>query len=270
MSIGRKRQKQQTMNDTQTDVAPINLDSLWIIGPRAKGSVRNNAYHGNFVPQIPIDFIRRFTKEDDIVLDMFTGSGTALFECIPLHRRYIGFDINETIVADVLQSAKTFPRESYRLNICDICDENRVRTYISSNLNDFSSDKVDLVFSHPPYLDIINFTDHDCDLSHIGDLPMFTSQYLKAVENIWTFLKKGGYFVLVIGDIYKKGEVIPLGFTLMSALRRTFKCQLKGIIVKDIVGNRAKIGKEALWRYRAMKWGTYIFKHEYIFVFKKQ
>lgn len=258
------------MNDTATDVDSINVDSLWIIGPRAKGGIRNNTYHGNFVPQIPNDFIRRFTKEGDIVLDMFTGSGTALFECIPLHRRYIGFDINEAIVDDVRQSAQIFPEKSYRLNICDICDKEKVQSCISSNLTDFTSTDVDLIFSHPPYLDIITFTNHDCDMSHIGDLTNFTAQYLKACENVWSFLKKGGYFILVVGDVYKKGEVVPLGFTLMSAVRRTFKCQLKGIIVKDIVGNRAKIGQEALWRYRAMKWGTYLFKHEYIFVFKKQ
>lgn len=258
------------MNDTMTDIDPVNVDSLWIIGPRAKGGMRDNSYHGNFVPQIPNDFIRRFTHEGDTVLDMFTGSGTALFECIPLHRDYIGFDINETIVADVLKKAAEFPKNSYRINLCDICDREKAQKHISANLKDFKSNDVDLVFSHPPYLDIIKFTDCDCDLSHIGDLSRFTAKYIEAVGNIWQFLKKSGYFVLVIGDVYKKGEVVPLGFTLMSAIRRTFKCQLKGIVVKDIVGNRAKIGLEALWRYRAMKWGTYLFKHEYVFVFKKQ
>ena len=33
----------------------INVDSLWMIGPRAKGGKRENNYHGNFVPQIPED-----------------------------------------------------------------------------------------------------------------------------------------------------------------------------------------------------------------------
>ena len=258
------------MNDINTNVDSINVDSLWIIGPRAKGGMRNNFYHGNFVPQIPNDFIRRFTKEGDIVLDMFTGSGTALFECIPLNRRYIGFDINEAIIKEVIQSAQEFPDEKYKINICNICDKEQVQSCISSNLTEFDSTGVDLVFSHPPYLDIINFTEHDYDLSHIGDLSTFTSQFLKAVENIWQYINKNGHFVLVVGDVYKKGEVVPLGFTLMSAVRNTLKCQLKGIIVKDIVGNRAKIGQEALWRYRAMKWGTYLFKHEYVFVFKKK
>ena len=258
------------MNDNTTDVDPINVDSLWIIGPRAKGGMRNNAYHGNFVPQIPNDLIRRFSQNGEVVLDMFTGSGTALFECIPLSRKYIGFDINETIIEDVLCRAQTLDSNDYRIHLCDICDENRVRQNINNDLAELSAHAIDIVFSHPPYLDIIKFTDLDCDLSRIEDISLFTAQYLKAVGNIWPFVKKKGYFILVVGDVYKKGEVIPLGFTLMNAIKRTFKCQLKGIVVKDIVGNRAKIGQEALWRYRAMKWGTYLFKHEYIFIFRKQ
>ena len=76
----------------------INIDSLWIIGPRAKGGKRENNYHGNFVPQIPDHLIRRYTEEGDIVLEPFTGSGTTLYECERLKRNYIGFDINHEII----------------------------------------------------------------------------------------------------------------------------------------------------------------------------
>ena len=187
-----------------------------------------------------------------------------------LNRQYIGFDINETIVNNILKSTPKDPQSSFRINLCDICNEDKVQAALSYSLSDLGSNNVDLIISHPPYLDIITFTEHDCDLSHIEDLSTFTKQYVKAVGNVWQSLKKGGHFILVVGDVYKKSEVIPLGFSLMSAIRSNFKCLLKGIIVKDIVGNRGKIGQDALWKYRAMKWGTYIFKHEYIFVFKKK
>lgn len=222
------------------------------------------------MPQIPNDLIRRFTQEGDVVLDMFMGSGTTLFECVSLGRKYIGFDINESIVDEVYHAANEIQSNTYRIHLCDICDREEVQRCILADFSDFSSKAADIVFSHPPYLDIIRFTDHDCDLSHISDLSLFTARYMESVNNVWTALKKGGFFILVVGDAYKKGEIVPLGFTLMNAIKHTFKCQLKGIVVKDIVGNRAKIGQEALWRYRAMKWGTYLFKHEYIFVLKKQ
>lgn len=56
----------------------INVDSLWIMGPRAKGGKHENVYHGNFAPQIPNQMIRRYTEEGGNVLEMFMGSGTTL------------------------------------------------------------------------------------------------------------------------------------------------------------------------------------------------
>jgi len=53
----------------------ILTDSLWIIGARDKSGAHTGEYHGNFIPQIPNQLIRRFTKKGDVVLDAFLGSG---------------------------------------------------------------------------------------------------------------------------------------------------------------------------------------------------
>ncbi|MDE6697569.1 MAG: hypothetical protein K2K25_11885, partial [Muribaculaceae bacterium] len=82
-------------------------------------------------------------------------------------------------------------------------------------------------------------------------------------------LNTNKYVSLIIGDIYKNGEVIPLAFYLMYAIKKNFNCKLKGVVVKDIVGNRDKLKNEALWRYRTQRSDTFLFKHEYIFIFKK-
>lgn len=47
----------------------INVDSLWVMGPRAKGGKHENVYHGNFAPQIPNQMIRRYTEEGGNVLE---------------------------------------------------------------------------------------------------------------------------------------------------------------------------------------------------------
>ena len=43
----------------QTD---LNVDSLWFIPERAKYGKHSNIYHGNFIPQIPNQLIRRYTN----------------------------------------------------------------------------------------------------------------------------------------------------------------------------------------------------------------
>ena len=80
------------------ETSEINTDSLWLINERDKSGKHSNFYHGNFIPQIPNQLIRRYTKENDVVLDLFMGSGTTLFECETLNRKFIGFDINEEII----------------------------------------------------------------------------------------------------------------------------------------------------------------------------
>ena len=86
---------------------------------------------------------------------------------------------------------------------------------------------------------------------------------------MYPHIRKNGHIVLVAGDLYRNSEVVPLGFRLMDSVLSNFKCKLKGIVIKDMVGNRAKIGLNALWRKRALRSDYYLFKHEYVFVFRK-
>ncbi len=247
----------------------LNVDSLWIMGPRAKGGKRENNYHGNFAPQIPNEMIQRYTNPGDVVLDMFMGSGTTLFECETLKRNFIGFDINEEIIQNVQNKMTDCRTIQYKIENCDISNREETVYRLDNDLQTMQTDKVTLIISHPPYLDIVKFTDKSEDLSQIADVTQFINVYIKAVRNVWDFLKVKGAFVLIVGDVYKNSEVVPLGFEVMHAIQENFNCLLKGIVVKDIVNNRGKIGSEAIHRYRALKFGYYIFKHEYIFVFKK-
>ena len=248
----------------------INVDSLWIMGPRAKGGKRANVYHGNFAPQIPDQMIRRYTEVGGIVVDMFMGSGTTLIECENLNRNFIGFDINQDIidyVGDQMSDSKSTLK--YYIHNCDVTDCEKVSKNITEDLKDMGKKTVDLIMMHPPYWDIIKFTDKPEDLSNISDYQEFMKKFIKSVANFYKFLKVGKYMVLVVGDLYRNSEVIPLGFNMMNAIKSNFPCKLKGIVIKDMVGNRAKLGVESLWRYRALKSDNFLFKHEYIFVFKK-
>jgi DNA modification methylase len=89
----------------------INTDSLWLINERDKSGKHENIYHGNFIPQIPNQLISRYTKKSETVFEPFMGSGTTLFECEKLGRKYIGFDINPKIVDYVRQ--KISPEQNF-------------------------------------------------------------------------------------------------------------------------------------------------------------
>lgn len=245
----------------------INVDSLWIIGPRAKGGKRENNYHGNFVPQIPSDVIRRFTQEGDIVVEPFMGSGTTLFECERLKRRYVGYDINESIV-DYVKSKMGREARGFKIHLADAGSE-QAANELKGDLGKFGREAADLLILHPPYFDIVKFTDQKCDLSNASSLEDFLSRFVNVIGRMYPHIRKNGHIVLVAADLYRNSEVVPLGFRLMDSMLSNFNCKLKGIVIKDMVGNRAKIGLNALWRKRALRSDYYLFKHEYVFVFRK-
>ena len=248
----------------------INVDSLWIYGERSKLGKHKNHYHGNFIPQIPNQLIKRFTKKNDIVFEPFMGSGTTLFECETLQRNYIGFDINSEIINYVNTNMKGSNEDTYFIKQNDSSNYEQSKNYLEEGAKKFGKSKFQLAILHPPYWDIVKFSKEEKDLSNAKTIEEFLNLMKKVINTTYQYLESERYFAVVIGDIYKNKEVIPLSFYLLHLIKKNFEVFLKGIIIKNIEGNRGKIGVNNIWKYRAMKSDYYIFKHEYILVFKKK
>lgn len=251
----------------------ILTDSLWIIGARDKSGAHTGEYHGNFIPQIPNQLMRRFAKKGDVVLDPFLGSGTTLIECRRLGRNGIGIEL----VPEIAKRAKENIAKQPCLNgkiftdilIGDSTTE-KARDKVIEILNNHNKDKVQLVILHPPYHDIIKFSNLPADLCNTKTVPEFIEKFGKVVKNFVDLLERKHYLAIVIGDKYTNSEWVPLGFYVMQGTMQNPELKLKSILVKNIVGNRGKRNQEHLWRYRALVGGFYIFRHEYILLFQKK
>lgn len=245
----------------------IITDSLWVLDKRDTSGAHLGWYWGNFIPQIPHQMMLRYTKKGDWVLDTFVGSGTTLIECRRLGRNGIGIELNP----EVVQKAKELiEKEQNKDNVInDVIIEDSRTTNIKQILDKYEIKQVQLLIMHPPYHDIIKFSKNEKDLSTAKNTEEFLKMFGEVVSNATPYLEKGRYFALVIGDKYSKGEWIPLGFYCMQeVLKRGYL--LKSIIVKNFEETRGKRNQKELWRYRALVGGFYIFKHEYIMLFKKR
>jgi len=245
----------------------IITDSLWVLDKRDTSGAHLGWYWGNFIPQIPHQMMLRYTKKGDWVLDTFVGSGTTLIECKRLGRNGIGIELNQEVAIKARELiekeqnkdnviSEVIVGDSRTINIREILEKHKIR-------------QVQLLIMHPPYHDIIKFSKDEKDLSNAKSTEEFLKMFGEVVDNATPYLEKGRYFALVIGDKYSKGEWIPLGFYCMQeVLKRGYL--LKSIIVKNFEETRGKRNQKELWRYRALVGGFYIFKHEYILLFKKK
>jgi len=249
------------------EYSEIITNSLWVLPKRETAGAHLGWYWGNFIPQIPHQLMLRYTQRGDWVLDPFLGSGTTLIECRALGRNGLGIELNAAVARKARELIKV-QQNVERVNSKVLLGDSRT-VDIRRALRRAGAQNVQLLIMHPPYHDIISFSRDPNDLSAATTVEEFLKMFGEVLDNTGPVLESGRYLAVVIGDKYARGEWIPLGFMCMNeVLNRGYS--LKSIIVKNFEQTRAKRDQNQLWRYRALAGGFYIFKHEYVFVFKKK
>ena len=124
---------------------------------------------------------------------------------------------------------------------------------------------------HPPYFNIVKFSQHEQDLSNTKNLESFYDKMYRIAQNIYQHTIKGGHVILVCGNIWKDGEEIDLGVMVKEQFRKVgFKS--RSHIIKDYGETKDNtFGKDYhLWYYRNLKNDTNFFYGDNIFILKKQ
>lgn len=248
------------------DLTDIWTDSLWIIPQRDNSGAHNAHYHGNFIPQIVHQLLARYTKTGDFVLDPFSGSGTTLIEAQRMNRNSIGIELQESVAIEAIERIHSESKDGV---IANTFIDNSKKFDTTRILELYNIKNVQFIIFHPPYWDIIKFSENEEDLSNSKTLEEFLENFRQVVKNTVKILEKKRYCAVVIGDKYANSQIIPLGFYCMQVMQQE-GLTLKATIIKNFEGTKGKANQQALWRQRALQNGLYIFKHEYIFVFKKE
>lgn len=233
----------------------IETTSLWSFPERGKWSTHNCGYRGNWSPHIPKNIILRYSKEGDIVLDQFVGSGTTLIETILLKREGIGVDIN-------LQSV-----ELSKANTNSLLNDNSkliIKQGDACNLDFISNSSIDLICTHPPYSNIIHYSDNIYgDLSNL-DIEDFLIKIKSVSEESFRVLKNNKYCAILMGDTRRKKHIIPLGFRVMDIFMNS------GFVLKEIIIKEQHNCKSInFWYARSIEMNFLLIAHEYLFVFRK-
>ena len=232
----------------------LETNTVWAFPDRGKWATHDAKYRGNWSPYIPRNVILRYSQEGDTVLDPFVGGGTMAVEAKLTNRNFIGYDINPEAI-ELSRNKCNFQFDTTASSVIDVTGARQLP------LNDNS---VDLICAHPPYADIIHYSDGiDGDLSL---LPMknFLVEMVKVADEFHRVLKNEKFCAVLMGDMRKKGMVQPLAFETMRVFERVgFKT--KEIIIKEQHNCKAT----GYWKTNSIKFNFLLLAHEYLFIFKK-
>jgi DNA modification methylase len=231
--------------------------SVWSFPERGNWATHNSSYRGNFAPQIARNIIEMYSQKNDFILDPMVGAGTTLIEAKLLARNALGIDINPKAV-ELSKKALNFnhhPPSAQNVQVGDARD-----------LSFLETNSFDLVLTHPPYMNIIKYSDGkiEADLSNIGSLPKFCDEIEKIAKELFRVLKPDKFCAILIGDTRKGKHYVPLASHVMQRFLN-IGFALKENIVK--VQYNCKYTKR--WEWKAKKDKFYLIMHENLFVFRK-
>lgn len=225
-----------------TNSSNIPVFGNFIIPKRENFPSNDSNFHGLWIPEIPYQMIIRFTKKNDKIWSQFGGSGTDLRIGKMLNREIVINDINPSIPEIQYGDSRTFN----------------------------AGNNFQMILSHPPYWDMVKYSDKPEDGSTKKTLTEFLTWWNEILDNSVDRLKDNGYFILACGNIYKNSEEIEVGEILKNMiLKRGFI--LKQHIIKDYGESKGKNAKNYnINYYRQLKFGYGNFYGDNIYVLKKQ
>ncbi len=240
----------------EPDDFELEMTTHWSFPKRGDWATHDAKWRGNWSPYIPRNIMLRYSKEGDLVLDQFVGGGTTLVEAKLLNRNIIGVDINDTAIERCRQKIR-FEHEGANGKVY-------IHKGDARNLDFIPDDTIDLICTHPPYANIIKYSE-----GAIGDLSLLkTKDFLAEMEKVanesYRVLKNNKFCAVLMGDTRQKGCMIPMSFQVMNIFENAgFK--LKELVIKEQHNCRAT----GYWKTNSVKYNFLLIAHEYLFIFKK-
>lgn len=234
----------------------LEMTTHWSFPQRGDWATHDAKWRGNWSPYIPRNIILRYSKEKDLILDQFAGGGTTLVEAKLLNRNIIGIDVND-VALNRCKEKVDFQHEGADGKVF-------LRKGDARNLDFIPDDSIDLICTHPPYANIIEYSENiEEDLSHLK-INEFLEEMKKVASESYRVLKKDKFCAVLMGDTRKNGHMIPLSFYVMQVFENAgFK--LKEMIIKEQHNCKAT----GFWKTNSIKYNFLLIAHEHLFIFRK-
>lgn len=240
----------------EPEVFELEMTTHWSFPKRGDWATHDAKWRGNWSPYIPRNILLRYSQPGDLVLDQFAGGGTTLVEAKLLNRNIIGVDCNDVALARCEEKID-FEHDGADGTVV-------VRKGDARNLDFVADESIDLICTHPPYANIIKYSDGiPEDLSQLK-IKDFLEAMKPVVNECYRVLKKDKFCAILMGDTRQKGCMQPMSFDVMKIFQDA-GFTLKELIIKEQHNCRAT----GYWKTNSVKYNFLLIAHEYLFVFRK-
>jgi Predicted DNA modification methylase len=287
------RNKRIVVEDQEISLEPIEVKRLeplpeeltdvsttvWSFPARGSWATHKGDYRGNWAPQIPRALILKYTNPGDVVLDPMVGSGTTCIEAILLGRNCMAVDINYNAVMlthhRLYYLVKALRERGLQKKLVEYAggaSERRVEAWYriyhgdARRLDKIPDNSVDLVATHPPYFNIIEYGEQrvEGDLSGARSLEEYLALFKQVAREMYRVLKPGGVLGILVGDTRIKKHYVPIThYALLTLLDVGFV--LKEEVVK--IQHKMKTTREVWSRLRDRDF--LLIYHEKLFILEK-
>lgn len=209
-----------------------NKDMCSVVSYPDRGPWGDSSYRGNCSGHLVKDLIIRFKCQS--VFDPSEGGGTV---------RDVVAGINQYLKKDIKYEGRDL-RQGWDILTGQLPEK-----------------QYDLVWYHPPYWDIIRYSENPKDLSNAPTIGEFESTLNRSIERLYQTVRPGGVMAVLIGDKRKFGQYYPLFRTLLVNDKIG---QLKAIIIK--IQHNCRSDQRT---YEQSNPFLIPIKHEYCLIFQK-
>jgi DNA modification methylase len=221
----------------------IKFTKSWFVHrpePRGDRKIRHPA---SFPESLVKEFVSFFTKEGEIVVDPFVGTGSTLVAALETRRSGIGFEIVKKyadISRDRVRDALARMGSQGKAKTRESC-WTRIFTADSSKLSKIWKEKglpdADYCITSPPYWNQLrkshmrqkgrvekgldtSYSDDPNEIGNIEDYHDFLQALKRSFDEVYKVMKPKGYLTIITNNVFSDGRMFPLAFDTISTLSK--------------------------------------------------